>query len=392
MPEQQDFYSSDGTTTGPLWDSAGHNTSSSNLSRLFLDSASIAWPEIDVADYSPSAYSDSDHQTGFSSGLSSNSSPDGYAVLESEYSQYGLVSLYGRRCDSPGCSQQPPHQQDPQDWNNVAYTAELSPSSEFHNLSEHDSSLEGSTQTYLNDHSAYRNVAQEDSIPERCVNLSQLVAPSCAQPEGIAQSLSIETVVPLHSAKSSATSYLNGGRDEEDDDDDDGDEWSARSSSDYRPSPSPNTESKRSIRHHPYGTINRHREVNQVSGTFRTISPRSRKGSDRPCAPIPVPVPNLTKKSRGRKVPTVYEPDPESVVDDYVSSTRLRSSSDGGKVKKGGAVGARTYKCVVEDCGKCFVRGEHLKRHIRSIHTHEKRRYSFFLVPIRIPWFIDERG
>jgi hypothetical protein len=26
----------------------------------------------------------------------------------------------------------------------------------------------------------------------------------------------------------------------------------------------------------------------------------------------------------------------------------------------------------VDGCGKCFFRGEHLKRHIRSIHTHEK--------------------
>jgi len=32
----------------------------------------------------------------------------------------------------------------------------------------------------------------------------------------------------------------------------------------------------------------------------------------------------------------------------------------------------RVYVCKVEDCGKCFSRGEHLKRHIRSIHTHEK--------------------
>ncbi|KJA14618.1 hypothetical protein HYPSUDRAFT_150144 [Hypholoma sublateritium FD-334 SS-4] len=34
--------------------------------------------------------------------------------------------------------------------------------------------------------------------------------------------------------------------------------------------------------------------------------------------------------------------------------------------------GSRTYVCVVPGCGKCFVRGEHLKRHVRSIHTHDK--------------------
>jgi hypothetical protein len=33
----------------------------------------------------------------------------------------------------------------------------------------------------------------------------------------------------------------------------------------------------------------------------------------------------------------------------------------------------RSYVCRVNGCGKCFQRGEHLKRHIRSIHTNEKR-------------------
>jgi len=33
--------------------------------------------------------------------------------------------------------------------------------------------------------------------------------------------------------------------------------------------------------------------------------------------------------------------------------------------------------CTVDGCGKCFHRGEHLKRHIRSIHTHEKRTFLY---------------
>lgn len=70
----------------------------------------------------------------------------------------------------------------------------------------------------------------------------------------------------------------------------------------------------------------------------------------------PVPVPNLTKKSRGRRVPTA---------DDTV----VEGEADG---KKG-----RVYVCKVEECGKCFSRGEHLKRHIRSIHTHEKRKSAY---------------
>ncbi|KAF9015930.1 hypothetical protein BDZ89DRAFT_962337 [Hymenopellis radicata] len=70
--------------------------------------------------------------------------------------------------------------------------------------------------------------------------------------------------------------------------------------------------------------------------------PRSR-------ANLPVPVPNLTKKSRGRRVPTA-----QPGVQEELQKEK------------------RTYMCTVEDCGKCFHRGEHLKRHIRSIHTHDK--------------------
>ncbi|KAG6901976.1 hypothetical protein C0995_006075 [Termitomyces sp. Mi166 len=68
-------------------------------------------------------------------------------------------------------------------------------------------------------------------------------------------------------------------------------------------------------------------------------------------ANLPIPVPNLTKKSRGRRVPT-------------------KLSNDAGTSNPRDAT--RIYVCKVENCGKCFHRGEHLKRHIRSIHTHEK--------------------
>ncbi|KAI6136150.1 hypothetical protein F5141DRAFT_967874, partial [Pisolithus sp. B1] len=70
--------------------------------------------------------------------------------------------------------------------------------------------------------------------------------------------------------------------------------------------------------------------------------------------PIPVPVPNLTKKSRGRRVPTVQ-----------TIGNCTRGQRDA-------TLSARIYLCDVSGCGKCFARGEHLKRHIRSIHTHEK--------------------
>lgn len=78
---------------------------------------------------------------------------------------------------------------------------------------------------------------------------------------------------------------------------------------------------------------------------------------------VPIPVPNLTKKSRGRRVPTM------SSLED------LRSAASGAGRKRQGMGGksARMYLCEVKGCGKCFARGEHLKRHVRSIHTHEKR-------------------
>ena len=78
---------------------------------------------------------------------------------------------------------------------------------------------------------------------------------------------------------------------------------------------------------------------------------------------IPIPVPNLTKKSRGRRVPTM------SSLED------MRSAASGAGRKRQGKGGktARMYMCEVKGCGKCFARGEHLKRHVRSIHTYEKR-------------------
>lgn len=76
----------------------------------------------------------------------------------------------------------------------------------------------------------------------------------------------------------------------------------------------------------------------------------------------PVPVPNLTKKSRGRRVPTAED---------------AAAESEAVEGRKG-----RVYVCKVEECGKCFSRGEHLKRHIRSIHTHEKRELDRIIMAI----------
>jgi hypothetical protein len=86
--------------------------------------------------------------------------------------------------------------------------------------------------------------------------------------------------------------------------------------------------------------------------------------------PVPIPVPNLIKKSRGRRVPTIASLDRK----------RGGSSSsfhDGDLKRAGSGKVLRTYTCRVQGCGKCFARGEHLKRHVRSIHTYEKRMVFF---------------
>lgn len=118
------------------------------------------------------------------------------------------------------------------------------------------------------------------------------------------------------------------------------------------------------VRYHPYGADV---SPSAVKGSPRSplisasdMSPVSSSGQpgkvrkNSRTLPVPVPVPNLTKKSRGRRVPTMSVP---SV----------------GRGPRDAALGARIYFCDVSGCGKCFARGEHLKRHIRSIHTYEKR-------------------
>jgi hypothetical protein len=109
--------------------------------------------------------------------------------------------------------------------------------------------------------------------------------------------------------------------------------------------------------------------------------------------PTPIPVPNLTKKSRGRRVPTVtsleggarkvhsvassvhseYTPTPTPTSSGGAAAAATATATGGGGGGGGrGGKGARIHTCKVPGCGKCFARGEHLKRHIRSIHTYDK--------------------
>lgn len=104
------------------------------------------------------------------------------------------------------------------------------------------------------------------------------------------------------------------------------------------------------------------------------VPPKPSGSHNSSSSPIPIPVPNLTKKSRGRRVPTM------SSLED------LRSAASGAGKKRQGIGGktARMYLCEVKGCGKCFARGEHLKRHVRSIHTYEKREASYLCIEAHI--------
>lgn len=100
---------------------------------------------------------------------------------------------------------------------------------------------------------------------------------------------------------------------------------------------------------------NRHARLSSAAHPYPKPSKAKDKKSRGTKFDIPIPVPGLTKNSRGRGVPKKTE-------DVVVPSTR-------------------SFWCSVKDCDKLFSRGEHLKRHIKSIHTDDKRKsFSFTLL------------
>jgi len=89
--------------------------------------------------------------------------------------------------------------------------------------------------------------------------------------------------------------------------------------------------------------------------------------------PLSVPLPHLIKKSCGRKVPYLAK---------EVTSQSDKNSSSSSKRVREGEQWKRMFVCKVPGCGKCFMRREHLKQHVWSIHTHDKHMFFFLFLTI----------
>jgi hypothetical protein len=83
-------------------------------------------------------------------------------------------------------------------------------------------------------------------------------------------------------------------------------------------------------------------------------------------------------------------PGSTSTASSPATSSSRRTVEDAGPTTSGGpgtlAAGSleaelrsRPFVCTVERCGKAYIRAEHLKRHVRSIHTNDKRESFLFL-------------
>jgi hypothetical protein len=89
--------------------------------------------------------------------------------------------------------------------------------------------------------------------------------------------------------------------------------------------------------------------------------PRSRLGSVGGAAMVP----SLSSTSISSEASSTAYPSPSLAA--AKSRTRRASLSPDGTT--------RVFTCLVDSCGKQFKRSEHLKRHVRSVHTLEKRKF-----------------
>ncbi|KAL4067230.1 hypothetical protein V8B97DRAFT_1873848 [Scleroderma yunnanense] len=243
--------------------------------------------------------------------------------------------------------------------------AEVSPVAVFAGLPNTDNDTEGETDVQpFNPHEdefsgassmGQLHTARAEGVLDYAEHLGSATPPS----NGV---VSDEEDAQDYSVYGGLDDYEEDQGEEQDEDDEDGDFLpQRRTTSKSTRLRSRSIAGRNTVRYQPYGVNGAAKRTSKspmVSASDLTpeISP-GQAGKLRKNArtlPIPIPVPNLTKKSRGRRVPTVQN---------------ITTSSRG---QRDAALSARIYLCDVSGCGKCFARGEHLKRHIRSIHTHEK--------------------
>lgn len=94
-----------------------------------------------------------------------------------------------------------------------------------------------------------------------------------------------------------------------------------------------------------------------------TLPPLTSSNNTRQPSPKSPSIPSST--------PPLLQPAHSSVIASHPHRSRrppVRTSTSRSIKEK------RTFACQADDCGKVFKRSEHLKRHIRSIHTNEKRK------------------
>jgi hypothetical protein len=107
--------------------------------------------------------------------------------------------------------------------------------------------------------------------------------------------------------------------------------------------------------------------------TSATIMPHHNheKYSSRPMTPVSPP---LIVKDNHFIAPEDQNASAEANAAGAASKIKKTPRSRGRRVSNIPGCGARMFTCKMDNCGKVFKRSEHLKRHVRSIHTLEKRK------------------
>jgi Zinc finger, C2H2 type len=125
-----------------------------------------------------------------------------------------------------------------------------------------------------------------------------------------------------------------------------------------------------------------------------SVSSLSSNSSSRPMTPVSPSMPEVyymqsqiipTNTKNHYTTPTVHKTSKSKV-----SRSRGRRVSNNNPAHS--TQPAKMFTCNHNNCGKVFKRSEHLKRHIRSIHTLEKRKFHSTCIPLVLGIFTYTDG